>query len=461
MSLENVTRQKSGQLELALEARGEAPEGQRSGEARSATHGDGRSEMDHLMEEVVRRRNVLKALRRVRQNKGSPGVDGMTVDELPKYLMEHWKEIRSALLTGTYQPQPVRRQRIPKSDGEVRELGIPCVLDRLIQQAILQVLQPRFDPTFSDHSFGFRPGRSAHDAVREAQGYIQESRRWVVDVDLERFFDRVNHDVLMGRLAKRIGDKRMLKIIRRYLEAGVLAEGITAERHEGTPQGGPLSPLLANILLDEVDKALEQRGHTFVRYADDCNVYVRSKRSGERVMDALKGLYSRLRLRINEEKSAVDTVWRRKFLGYSFWVAKGGKVKRRVADKALKAMKERVRQITRRTGGRSLERVTKELGEYLRGWKGYFSLSETSGIFRSLDEWIRRRIRMVQLKQWKTGRTAYREFLLRGVPPLVAARACTHIYRWWLTAGHLATNMAMPNRLIERMGVPRLADAVI
>ncbi len=458
MSLENVRRQKSDQLELALGARGEAPEAQQRGEAYSAIHGDDRSKMDHLMEEVVHRRNVLNALGRVRQNKGSPGVDGMTVDELPKYLMGHWREIRSALLTGTYQPQPVRRQRIPKSDGGVRELGIPCVLDRLIQQAILQVLQPRFDPTFSEHSFGFRPGRSAHDAVREAQGYIQEGRCWVVDVDLERFFDRVNHDVLMGRLAKRIGDKHMLRIIRRYLEAGVLAEGVTAERHEGTPQGGPLSPLLANILLDEVDKALEHRGHTFVRYADDCNVYVRSKRSGERVMESLKGLYAKLRLRINTEKSAVDKVGRRKFLGYSFWTAKGGKIKCRVAPKALKAMKDKVRKITRRPGGKSMKTVAKELGEYLRGWRGYFSLAETPNVFRNLDGWIHRRMRMVQLKQWKTGRTAYRELRARGVPERLATRACVCIFSWWRVSRYQALNMALPNSLFDRMGVPRLAS---
>jgi group II intron reverse transcriptase/maturase len=379
------------------------------------------------------------------------------VDELPKYLMGHWKEIRSKLLTGTYQPQPVKRQRIPKSGGGVRELGIPCVLDRLIQQAVLQVLQPRFDPTFSDRSFGFRPGRSAHDAVRKAQGYIQAGRRWVVDVDLERFFDRVNHDVLMGRLAKRIGDKRMLKIIRRYLEAGVLAGGITAERHEGTPQGGPLSPLLANILLDEVDKALEQRGHTFVRYADDCNVYVWSKRSGERVMESLKGLYAKLRLRINTEKSAVDKVWYRKFLGYSFWVAKGGKIKCRVAPKALKAMKDKVRKITRRPGGKNMKMVAKELGEYLRGWRGYFSLAETPNVFRNLDGWIHRRMRMVQLKQWKTGRTAYRELRARGVPERLATRACVHIFSWWRVSRYQALNMALPNSLFDRMSIPRLA----
>ena len=308
----------SGQLELPLGSRGEAPSAERSGEAPRAAGGTERSGTDRLMEEVVESRNIRTALRRVRQNQGSPGADGMSVGELPKYLAENGEVIRAQLLGGTYQPKPVKRQPIPKKGGGVRELGIPCVLDRLIQQAILQVLQPRFDPTFSEHSYGFRPGRRAHDAVRAAQRYIQEGRRWVVDVDLERFFDRVNHDVLMGRLEKRITDKRMLGLIRRYLEAGMMADGVVQERHEGTPQGGPLSPLLANVLLDEVDKEMERRGHAFARYADDCNVYVRSERAGRDAMEVLKRLYAKLRLRVNEAKSAVARSWSRKFLGYSF-----------------------------------------------------------------------------------------------------------------------------------------------
>ena len=358
VDLEKAMRQESRQLELPLEDRGEAPKVEGSGEAGTVAHGDERSGSEHLlMEEVVGRANLVGALKRVRQNKGSPGIDGMSVEELPEYLRRHWGEIRQRLLAGTYQPKPVRRQEIPKSGGGVRELGIPTVLDRFIQQAILQVLQPRFDPTFSRHSHGFRPGRRAHDAVGEAQQYIQEGRRWVVDVDLEKFFDRVNHDVLMGRLAKRIEDKAMLRILRRYLEAGVMANGVVMERHMGTPQGGPLSPLLANVLLDEVDKELELRGHAFVRYADDCNVYVRSRRAGQRVMQALRHLYGKLRLQVNEEKSAVARVWDRQFLGYSFWVAAGKVVKRRVSKKALTKFKERVRQITSRSGGRSLQQV--------------------------------------------------------------------------------------------------------
>ena len=336
------------------------------------------------MEQVVARENAVEALKRVRRNKGSPGIDGMTVDELTPYLHENWRAIREQLLAGKYQPSAVKRELIPKSGGGVRQLGIPTVLDRFVQQLILQVLQPIFDPTFSEHSHGFRPGRRAHDAVRKAQQYMQDGYRWVVDVDLEKFFDRVNHDVLMGKLQNRIEDRRMLRVIHRYLEAGIMADGVVVERHEGTPQGGPLSPLLANVLLDEVDKELERRGHRFVRYADDCNVYVRSKRAGERVMQVLRKLYAKLRLRINEEKSAVAHVWDRKFLGYSFWVAPGKKVKRRVAPKALEELKHRVREITSRSGGRSLPQVCETLGRYLRGWKAYFKLAETPGIFACL-----------------------------------------------------------------------------
>lgn len=372
VSLGDARRQKSAQAELPLEGRGEAPRAERSGEARPATHGNERSGIDRLMEWVVEGGNVKAALKRVKQNKGSPGIDGMTVEELPTWLVTGWEAVREQLLAGTYQPKPVRKQEIPKSGGGVRELGIPSVLDRLVQQAILQVLQPKLDPTFSEHSYGFRPGRSAHQAVCEAQRHIQAGKRVVVDVDLEKFFDRVNHDVLMGRLEKRIGDKRMLGLIRRYLEAGIMANGVVMERHEGTPQGGPLSPLLANVLLDEVDKELEARGLSFVRYADDLNVYVRSQRAGRDAMETLKGLYAGLRLRINEAKSAVGRPWDRKFLGYSFWVAPGRVVKRRVAPKALEAMKERVRDITSRSGGRSMKSIAKELRSYLLGWKVYF-----------------------------------------------------------------------------------------
>lgn len=312
------------------------------------------------------------------------------------------------------------------------------------------------DPTFSKHSHGFRPGKRAHDAVVEAQRYIQEGRRWVVDVDLEKFFDRVNHDVLMGRLARRIEDRRVLGLIRRYLEAGVLLQGVVMERSEGTPQGGPLSPLLANVLLDEVDKELEKRGHAFVRYADDCNVYVQSKRAGERVMELLRRLYAKLKLRINEAKSAVDRVWNRKFLGYSFWVAKGRTVKPRVAKKALVTMKERVRLITRRTRGRSIEQVVVELRSYLLGWKGYFQLAETPRILADLDAWIRHRLRAIHLKHWKRGRTIYRELRTRGLSEADSARVAANGRRWWRNSAMLI-HKAFPTRYFDQLGVPRLA----
>ena len=409
------------------------------------------------MEEAVQRGNAKAALKRVRQNKGSPGIDGMAVGELPEYLAEHWEEIREQLVAGTYQPKPVKRQEIPKSGGGVRELGIPTALDRFVQQLILQVLQPRFDPTFSDHSHGFRPGRRAHDAVCEAQRHVQEGRRVVVDVDLEKFFDRVNHDVLMGKLAERIEDKRMLGLIRRYLEAGIMANGVVVERVEGTPQGGPLSPLLANVLLDEVDRELEKRGHAFVRYADDCNVYVRSRRAGEDVMGTLRRLYARLRLKVNEAKSAVARPWDRKFLGYSFWVAPGRKVKRRVAPKALAAMKDRVREITTRNGGRSMDRVIEELRSYLRGWKEYFRLAETPRVLSDLDEWIRHRLRLVQLKQWKRGTTIYREMRRLGANEAAARKVAGNSRRWWKNSSKLL-GIALPMSYYDRKGVPRLAS---
>lgn len=456
MSLDGARRQMSELSELARVAPGEARPSPCSGEVPTATQGAERSGTDHLMDAVVERSNVVAALRRVQQNRGSPGIDGMTVKELSGYLRQHWVEIRAQLLDGTYRPQPVRRVLIPKPGGGERQLGIPMVLDRFIQQAILQVLQPRFDPTCSEHSHGFRPGRSAHGAIREAQRYIQEGRRWVVDVDIEKFFDRVHHDVLMGRLAKRLTDTRMLGLIRRYLNVGLMANGVVLERYEGTPQGGPLSPLLANVLLDEVDKELERWGHAFVRYADDCNVYVRSRRAGERVLQMLRQQYGKLRLRLNEEKSAVAKPQARKFLGYSFWYAKGGVVKRRVAPQALQAMKERVRHVTRRNGGRSLESVAAELREYLTGWKEYFRFAETPRIFRDLDEWIRHRLRAMQLKQWKRGRTVYRELRTRGLSEHAAATVAANTRRWWRNAG-MAIHLALPTSLYDRLGVPRLA----
>ncbi len=458
MSRGKAKHQMSMQMELALEAGGEASEGQCSGEAGRAAQGKERSgSHPWLMEQVVARQNALVAFHRVRRNKGSPGIDGMTVGELGPYLREHWPALREALLAGTYQPSAVRQRLIPKSGGGMRSLGIPTVLDRFVQQLLLQVLQPIFDPTFSEHSHGFRPGRRAHDAVRKAQRYIQDGRRWVVDVDLEKFFDRVNHDVLLGKLHNRIADQRVLRTIRRYLEAGIMANGVMVERQEGTPQGGPLSPLLANVLLDEVDKELERRGHAFVRYADDCNVYVRSERAGQRVLAALRRQYAKLKLRINDEKSAVARVWSRKFLGYSFWIAKGSMVKCRVAGQALAELKQRVRQMTRRTGGRSMVQVTRELGRYLRGWKEYFQLAATPGIFATLDSWIHRRLRTIQLKHWKRGRTTFRELHALGLPAWLTRQGAGHGRRWWWAAGLGALHTAFPGTYFERLGVPRLA----
>ena len=380
----------------------------------------------------------------------------MEVDELPKYLMENWSALKAQLLDGTYQPQPVREQEIPKSGGGVRKLGIPTVVDRLVQQAILHVLQPRFDPTFSEHSHGFRPGRGAHDAVCEAQRYIQAGKRWVVDVDLEKFFDRVNHDVLMGRLERRIADKRLLRVIRRFLEAGIMANGVVVERYEGTPQGGPLSPLLANVLLDEVDKELEARGLCFARYADDCNVYVASKRAGEDVMATLKEQYERLHLKLNESKSAVARPQERKFLGYSFWYGPKSEVRRRVAPKALEKLKERVREITSRSSGRSVTAVIAELRSYLAGWKAYFRLAQTPGVLADLDGWIRRKLRVLQLVQWKRGTTAYRELRKLGAGEDVAARVAKNLRRWWRNSGMLL-NTVLNTRYYDRLGLPRLS----
>lgn len=456
VSLDRVRPRKSGdELELPFgDADGIRPS-TRSGEARSAVGGNERPGTSRLMEEVVETSNMKAALLRVKQNKGSAGVDGMSVSELPEYLKREWARIREELLTGRYRPQPVRRQVIPKPDGGERELGIPTVLDRLIQQAMLQVLQPRFDPGFSDHSYGFRPGRRAHEAVARAQRYVQEGRRWVVDVDLSKFFDRVNHDILMGRLAKRIEDKRALALLRRWLEAGVMVSGVVTERREGTPQGGPISPLLANVLLDEVDKELERRGHAFVRYADDCNVYVRTERAGRRVLEGLRKIYEGLRLRINESKSAVDLAVRRDFLGFGFWVAPKGRVRRRIAKKALGSMKDRVRSITNRNRGRSIPSVVEELRSYLLGWKGYFRFTEAPGVLEECDGWIRRRLRCLQLKQWKQGRTVYRELRARGTSETVAGEVAANTRRWWHNSA-LALNSALPNRHWDQLGIPRL-----
>ncbi|OAI73654.1 DNA polymerase, partial [Ralstonia solanacearum] len=354
-----------------------------------------------LLAAALTRENLKRAFKRVRANKGAAGVDGLDIDQTAHHLATAWPGIREQLLKGTYRPSPVRRVMIPKPDGGERELGIPTVTDRLIQQTLLQVLQPILDPTFSEHSYGFRPGRSAHEAVLAAQSYIQSGRRVVVDVDLEKFFNRVNHDILIDRLQKRIGDAGITRLIRAYLNCGLMDGEVVLQRYEGTPQGGPLSPLMANVLLDEVDKELERRGHCFVRYADDANVYVRSRRAGERVMALLRRLYGKLRLKVNEAKSAVASAFGRKFLGYSFWVAAGRMVKRKVAVKPLLTFKQRIRELTRRSGGRSLQEVVERLRPYVQGWKAYFRLAQTPKVWRKLDEWMRHRLRAIQLKHWR------------------------------------------------------------
>jgi RNA-directed DNA polymerase len=456
MRLGEVMPQKLDENPSVETARAVKPQGSPLGvEASPVGSGNGRLGSSDLMERVCERRNLQAALKRVRQNAGSPGIDGMTVEGLSGYLRVHWPRLREELLDGRYQPQPVRRVAIPKPGGGERELGIPTVLDRFIQQALLQVLQPLIDPTFSEASYGFRPGRSAHDAVRRAQAYVQEGRSFVVDIDLEKFFDRVNHDVLMGKLVKQIMDRRVLRLIRRYLTAGVLANGVVMERNEGTPQGGPLSPLLANVLLDEVDKELERRGHAFVRYADDLNVYVRTQRSGERVMASLRKLFGKLKLRVNETKSKVTRATASKFLGFSFWVAKGGAIRRRVAPQAIQRMKERVRELTRRNAGRSLAQLCKPLGKYLAGWKAYFWLAETPGVFADLDQWVRHRLRAVQLKHWKRGTVVYRELIARGTSVRTAKRVAANTRGWWHNSA-TGLNIALPNRFFDTLRVPRL-----
>jgi RNA-directed DNA polymerase len=413
------------------------------------------------MEEVCERENLKQALKRVKANKGAPGVDGMTVQALPAYLREHWPTIRASLLEGTYQPQPVRRVEIPKPDGGgVRKLGIPSALDRLVQQAVLQVLQRQWDPTFSDSSYGFRPGRSAHQAVARAQDYIQAGYRWVVDLDLEKFFDRVNHDILMSRVAKRVSDKRLLKLIRSFLTAGVLENGLVGATDEGTPQGGPLSPLLSNLMLDELDKLLEQRGLRFVRYADDSNVYVRTERAGRRVMAGLKAfLAGKLKLKVNESKSAVARPHTRKFLGFTF--SDREQVKRCIAPKALARFKERIRELTQRTRGISVDQLIGTLKRYLTGWRGYFGYCETPRVLRRLDEWIRRRLRCFLWKQWRRGRTRFEELVARGVHRNLAAQTAGSPHGVWRLSCSPALSKALSNRYFRSLGLPSVAPAPI
>jgi len=416
---------------------------------------ESRALTEQLMEEICERENLKRALKRVRANKGSPGVDGMTVEELRGYLKEHWPAIREQLLRGAYRPQAVKRVEIPKPGGGKRKLGIPTALDRFIQQAVMQVLQGRWDRTFSDHSYGFRPGRTAHQAVARAQGYVAEGNGVVVDIDLEKFFDRVNHDVLMSRVARRITDKRLLKLIRAYLTAGIMENGLVSPSDEGTPQGGPLSPLLSNLLLDDLDKELERRGHRFVRYADDCNIYVKSERAGGRVMESVERYLTRkLRLRVNREKSAVGSPRDRKFLGFSFWGDR--EPRRKVSTKSLKQFKKRVREITGRTRGIKLERMIEELSGYLRGWIGYYGYSQMPTDLRDLDSWIRRRLRSMMWKQWQRSNARYQQLRKRGVSQTLAHGITCLTVGTWRASLSRAMSIAFPISYFRSLGLPEL-----
>jgi RNA-directed DNA polymerase len=463
MTMSKAMRQMPARAGRASVASGEAVRDLASDEAGGPRHehrgtGSGPTEQGQqaLLLQALTRENLQQAWKRVKANKGAAGVDGLDIEQTAQLIRTNWPTIRNQLLQGTYRPSPVRRVSIPKPDGGQRELGIPTVTDRLIQQALLQVLQPKIDPTFSEHSYGFRPGRRTHDAVKAAQSYVQSGRRVVVDVDLEKFFDRVNHDILIERLQRRIDDAGVIRLIRAYLNSGIMNDGVLQHRYQGTPQGGPLSPLLANVLLDEVDKELERRGHCFARYADDCNVYVCSRKAGERVMQLLRSLYAKLHLTVNETKSAVTSVYGRKFLGYSLWVAKGGVVKFRVADKPMATFKQRIRQLTRRSGGRSMGEVVQRLRPYMLGWKAYFGLSQTPRVWRTLDEWLRHRLRAIQLKHWKLGTTIFRELRAKGASVDVAAQVAGNSRRWWRNSDRLIKTV-LTIGYFDKLGVPRLS----
>jgi len=458
-------QQKNRQMELAFEEqlRGEAPTRFLEGAELSMATPKSQSPAltAGLMEEVCETKNVKKALKKVRANKGSPGVDGMTVKELPVYLKENWPTIREQLLTGTYKPKAVRKVEIPKPTGGKRKLSIPCVLDRFIQQAVQQVLQQHWDHTFSEYSYGFRPGRSAHHAIAQAQIYVADGYDYVVDLDLEKFFDQVNHDMLMGRMAKRIADKRALRLTRAFLNAGLMDGGLTSPtKGRGVPQGGPLSPILSNLFLDDFDRELERRGHRFVRYADDCNIYVRSEKAGQRVMESIKRfITNKLKLKVNEAKSAVAKPEQRKFLGYTVIRGRTGAPKRAIAPQARKKFKKRVRRITRRTGGRSIKQVVKELASYLVGWRGYFGFCETPWELRDLDSWIRRRLRSLLWKQWKTYRCRRDNLKRLGVRWQDAVRcawkSCEGSGPWHMSRSRAAQS-GLSTSYFTALGLPKL-----
>jgi RNA-directed DNA polymerase len=462
MDLRNDMRQKNTQIILdfhsestgeARQVRGEATESLptvRAPESPASTN--------QLMEEVCEWENLKQALQQVKANKGSPGIDGMTVAELPGYLQQHWPVIREQLWNGTYEPKPVRRVEIEKPDGGgMRKLGIPTVLDRFVQQAVMQVLQRQWDPTFSDHSYGFRPGRSAHQAVAQAQKHIAAGYSWVVDLDLEKFFDRVNHDKLMGQIAKRVEDKRLRKLIRAFLNAGVMENGLVSPSVEGTPQGGPLSPLLSNLVLDELDRELERRGHRYVRYADDSNIYVRSEQAGQRVMESItRFITHNLKLKVNETKSAVARPQERKFLGFSFTASP--EVKRVIAPKALDRFKRRIREITRRAKGVSIQKTIEELASYMRGWRSYFGFCETPVVLEYLTRWVRLRLRAALWRQWKTPRRRRAALLALGVRPRLASNTSGSGRGPWYLAKSKALSVGLSNAYFKSLGLPTLTD---
>jgi RNA-directed DNA polymerase len=426
-------------------------------EARTAAAGQTKPEASRLMEAVVERSNMQSAYERVVANEGAPGVDGLTVSELKPWLKAHWTKVRQALLAGEYMPQAVRKVEIPKPQGGVRTLGIPTVVDRLIQQALHQVLQPLFEPEFSESSYGFRPGRNAQQAVEAARSYVAAGKRWVVDLDLEKFFDRVNHDVLMARVARKVEDKRVLKLIRRYLEAGLMEGGITSARTEGTPQGGPLSPLLSNILLTDLDRELEKRGHRFCRYADDCNIYVGSERSGRRVMTEITAfLERRLKLKVNAGKSAVARPWQRKFLGYSMTWHREPKL--RVAETSRQRFAEKVRKALRAGRGRNLKRVIEDLNPLLRGWVSYFRLSEVKGVLEELDGWIRHKLRTLLWRQWKRNYTRATNLMRAGLRHAQAWQSATNGHGPWWNGGASHMHEAYPKSWFDRMGLVSLLE---
>jgi RNA-directed DNA polymerase len=438
---------------------GEAREARGAGtESSGATSGlESPASTDRLMEEVCERENLKEALRRVKANKGSAGVDGMTIGGITDYLKQHWPAIREQLLNGTYEPKPVRRVEIPKPDGGMRKLGIPTVLDRFIQQAVLQVLQRRWDRTFSQHSYGFRPGRSAQQAVAQAQHHIADGYGWVIDLDLEQFFDRVNHDKLMGRIAQRVDDKRLRKLIRAFLNAGVMENGLVSSSVEGTPQGGPLSPLLSNLVLDELDRELERRGHRYVRYADDSNIYVRSERAGHRVMASVtRFITTQLKLTVNASKSAVARPQERKFLGFSFTA--GPEVKRTIAPQAIDRFKARIREITRRAKGVSIETTIEELAPYMRGWRTYFGFCETPEALVYLTRWVRLRLRAALWRQWKTPRSRRAALIELGVRHQLASNTAGSGLGPWYLARAKALSVGLSNAYFASLGLPTLID---